>query len=83
VRLDTNSPALPSKVSDLSRRNSDYATMWQNSADRRVGPALIRKLVQDPEQKQILTLERWLLIHDQGTEAAATALHTDCLSAGS
>jgi hypothetical protein len=43
--------ALPSKVSDLSRRNRDYATMWQNSADRRIGSAFIRKLVQDPEQK--------------------------------
>jgi hypothetical protein len=30
---------------------------------------------------QIPILERWLLIHDRETEAAAAALHTDCFSA--
>ena len=31
---------------------------------------------------EIPILEHWLLSHDPGTEAAAAALHTDCLSAG-
>jgi len=58
----------------------------QKSARLSVAPLFPRKggqsCVQDAQLAGILILERWLLIHDQGTEAAVAALHTDCFSAG-